>query len=41
MFDCLETLGISGPVKESEEHSHNGIIEGAVRGGARGPCHKK
>ena len=41
MFDCLETLGISGPVKESEEHSHNGIIEGAVRGGARGRCHKR
>ena len=36
MFDCLETLGISGPVKESEEHSHNGIIGVVRRGGARG-----
>ena len=41
MFDCLETPGISGPVKESEEHSHNGIIEGVVRGGSKGSVSQK
>ena len=41
MFDCLENPGISGPLKESEEHSHNGIIEGVSEGRSKGSVSQK